>query len=238
MIGPVVNSIGIILGSSIGSVGGKVATPVFRRKMNYVFTCITLGLGVSMTAKVDSLPPVVFALLIGTLIGEVLRIESVVMKLAFASVGLLHLKKPAATSPDEQTFRDQFAVLTVLFCFSALGVMGAMTEGMTGSPTLLIIKSFMDFCMSMLFAANLGLVTGVLAVPQFLIQTSILLMAAAVAHWTTPVLINNFSACAGIIMLGAGLRQCSLLEVPILSMLPGLFLVLPVTALWTHYLPF
>lgn len=238
MIGPVVNSICIIFGSSIGSAGGNVSTPAFRQKMNYVFTCITLGLGVSMTAKADSLAPVVFALLLGTLIGEVLRIESVVMKLAFASVGLLRRKKPAATGPDEQTFRDQFAVLTVLFCFSVLGVMGSMTEGMTGSPTLLIIKSFLDFFMSMLFAANLGLVTGVLAVPQFLIQTSIFLMAAAVAQWTTPVLINNFSACAGIIMLGTGLRQCSLLEVPILSMLPGLFLVMPITALWIHYFSF
>ena len=33
-------------------------------------------------------------------------------------------------------------------------------------------------------------------------------------------------------MLGAGLRQMGLVQVPILSMLPGLFFVMPLSALW------
>ncbi len=36
-------------------------------------------------------------------------------------------------------------------------------------------------------------------------------------------------------MLGTGLRQLSLVEVPVLSMLPGLLFVMPISALWTHY---
>jgi hypothetical protein len=127
-------------------------------------------------------------------------------------------------------------VATVLFCVSGLGIMGAMREGMTGDASLLFIKALLDLPTAMLIASSLGAVVGVLAVPQFLVQLAILLAASALVPLTTPAMLADFSACGGIIMLGAGLRQSSLLEVPILSMLPSLFLVMPVSALWTRLL--
>ncbi|MFQ9490251.1 MAG: hypothetical protein ACLR0N_04230 [Bilophila wadsworthia] len=40
-----------------------------------VFSCITLGIGVTMLSKGDS-PPVVLSLLFGTALGELTRFES------------------------------------------------------------------------------------------------------------------------------------------------------------------
>jgi uncharacterized membrane protein YqgA involved in biofilm formation len=48
----------------------------FRQKINSVFACIAMGIGVFMIAKGNSLPPVIFALLFGAFIGEAGRIES------------------------------------------------------------------------------------------------------------------------------------------------------------------
>jgi uncharacterized membrane protein YqgA involved in biofilm formation len=117
---------------------------------------------------------------------------------------------------------------------SGLGVLGSMHEGVTGDPSLLLIKSVLDLPTAMIFAASIGGVVGVLALPQMAIQGVILYAASAVVPLTTPAMLANFSACGGIIMLGTALRQFKLLEVPILNMLPGLLLAMPATALWAR----
>lgn len=53
-----------------------------RQKFITVFGCISLGIGVTMLSKGDSLPPVVLSILLGTAIGETVRLESSVVGLA------------------------------------------------------------------------------------------------------------------------------------------------------------
>ena len=95
-----------------------------------------------------------------------------------------------------------------------------------------LIKGVLDLFTAMLISASIGSVVGVLAVPQCAIQFALLFGATMLMPYTTPTMFADFSACGGIIMLGAGLRQMGLVQVPILSMLPGLFFVMPLSALW------
>jgi uncharacterized membrane protein YqgA involved in biofilm formation len=127
-------------------------------------------------------------------------------------------------------------VVTVLFCVSSLGIMGPMHEGITKDPSLLLIKALLDFFTAIVFASNIGGVIGLLALPQLTVQTTIFLLATTVTPWITPTMFADFSACGGIIMLGTGLRQLGVVQVPILSMLPGLFLVMPVSFFWAKFI--
>lgn len=237
MWGPLSNSGCIIVGAVIGSVCARILNPELRRRFNLIFGCIALGMGVYMTSRGSSLPPVVLSILFGAMLGTLIRFESLILKVAFSCSGLFYKKKDDA-SPPNQAFRDQFAVATVLFCFSGLGIMGAMREGITGDPSLLFIKSLLDLFTAMLFAANIGAIVAVLAVPQLAIQAIILFSAVALSPLTSPTMLAEFTACGGIIMLGAGLTQLGLVQIPILSMLPALFLVMPITALWGRFFSF
>lgn len=236
MWGPITNSLCIVIGAVIGTLCARVLRPELRRKFNTIFGCIATGIGVFMVSKGSALPPVVLSILFGAMLGEICRFETGVMKLAFRCAGLFH-RKTSDASVSEQAFRDQFAVATVLFCVSGLGIIGAMREGMTGDASLLFIKSLLDLLTAMLFAANIGGIIGVLAVPQFLTQLAIFLSATALVPLTTPTMLADFTACGGIIMLGAGMTQLGLVQAPVLSMLPALFLVMPVSALWTRFFP-
>jgi uncharacterized membrane protein YqgA involved in biofilm formation len=236
MVGPVINSVGIVAGAALGSIGGQMLSAEFRQKINYVFGCIAMGIGVFMIAKGHSLPPVIIALLFGALIGEACRIESLVMRLALRAVDLLRREKGTGPDISGQAFRDQFAVVTVLFCVSSLGVMGPMHEGITRDPSLLLIKALLDFFTAIVFAANIGGVIGALALPQFALQSFIFCMATTVVPLISPTMFADFSACGGIIMLGTGLRQLGLVQAPILGMLPALFLVMPISHAWSAYL--
>ena len=100
MIGPVANSVCIVAGSILGALCGPVLSQEFRKKIMNVFSCITLGIGVTMLSKGDSLPPVVLSLLFGTALGELTRFESLVMKGAFKVAGCSSgTAKPRAASP-------------------------------------------------------------------------------------------------------------------------------------------
>lgn len=234
MIGPIINSSCIIVGAVIGGVMGQNISPGFRTKLNSVFACVSMSLGVYMVSKSQSMPPAVIAILLGTAVGELLRLETNVMRLAFRAVGLFQKKgRPPSEAAPENVFRDQFSVVTVLFCFSVLGTMGPMQEGMTGDYTLLLVKAMLDLPTAMIFAANIGGVVGGLALPQLCLQSCLFLAATAILPLTTPTMLADFSTCGGIIMLGTALRQFGLVEVPILNMLPGLFIVMPFSAFWT-----
>ena len=178
MIGPVANSVCIVAGSILGALCGPVLSQEFRKKIMNVFSCITLGIGVTMLSKGDSLPPVVLSLLFGTALGELTRFESLVMKGAFKVAGLFKRNGKAkggkSETLSETVFRDQFAVATVLFCVSGLGIIGSMREGLTGECSLLLIKGVLDLFTAMLISASIGSVVGVLAVPQCAIQFALL----------------------------------------------------------------
>lgn len=234
MIGPFANSAGIVAGALIGTFWGGRLTESSRTNINSVFGCLALGIGVTLCSRGSSLPPVIVSLLFGAIIGEALGIERNVMKLAFKAVSLFSRKKKDSQGLGTKAFVDQFSVITVLFCASSLGMMGPIHEGLSGDPSLLMVKALLDFFTAMVFAANIGAVAGVLALPQLGLQLALLFSATAISPLTTPAMFANFSACGGIIMLGTGLRQCGLVQVPILNMLPGLALVMPVTALWAR----
>ena len=77
---------------------------------------------------------------------------------------------------------------------------------MTGNVTILMSKSVLDFFTALIFACSLGIITSVIAVPQFLIFLCLFLLAKLIYPLTTPVMINDFKACGGFILLATGLR--------------------------------
>jgi len=179
---------------------------------------------------------VILALLVGTLIGEVVHLEDAIMRLASKTRGFIdRIAKPADGSLSHDEFLSKFVALLVLFCASGTGVFGAMNEGMTGDSSLLMVKSFLDLFTAAIFATALGFSVATLVVPQFLIQGSLFLLATKILPLTTPNMIADFSACGGLIMVATGLRIAGIKPFSVANMLPALFLAMPVSALWVHF---
>ncbi|MFT4300486.1 MAG: DUF554 domain-containing protein [Desulfovibrio sp.] len=233
MIGPVINSACIVTGALVGTYFGDRMGEAFRKKLILVFGCINTGMGIFMIGKTQSLPPVVCALLVGSLIGELLRVEYAVTWLAHKAARLFSKVGTSSRAPLEFV-QEQFSIFLVVFCASGLGFFGSMQEGISGDMSMLLIKSLLDLPTAMFIAANVGGVIGALAIPQFTIQAAVVLLAGFLSQYTTPSLISDFSGCGGFIMLATGLRTCGITQFPILSMLPSLFLIMPFSALWAH----
>ncbi len=235
MIGPYVNGAALVVGSLAGAMLGPRLGKNLRNSMPMVFGVASMGLGVAMIVKVKFLAPVVLALVLGSLFGEIVQLESGIQKLAGKARGWIEkIAKPAGEVSQEE-FLDKYVAIGVLFCVSGTGVYGSMSEGMSGDPTLLIVKAILDLFTAPIFASTLGLSVGLLVIPQFLVQTTLYLCAALIMPLTTPDIMADFSSCGGLIMLATGFRICGIKQFPVANMIPALVAIMPLSALWAHY---
>lgn len=236
MIGPYVNGAALLAGTVVGVCAGSRLSPTIRARMPLVFGCASMGLGVAMIVKVKFLAPVVLALVLGALVGELINLESLIQRMAGSARILIEKMTRPTGDMDQEEFLDKFVALLVLFCMSGTGVYGSMSEGMTGDPTLLVVKAILDFFTAPVFASSMGLTVGILVVPQFAVQALLYLGASLILPYATPDMLADFSACGGLVMLATGFRISGIKQFPVGNMIPALFLVMPLSWGWALYM--
>jgi uncharacterized membrane protein YqgA involved in biofilm formation len=63
-----------------------------------------------------------------------------------------------------ESFIQNYVAIIILFCASGTGIFGSMQEGMTGDPSILIAKAFLDFFTATIFATTLGIAVAAICV--------------------------------------------------------------------------
>lgn len=236
-IGPLVNALAVFLGGFIGALLGNKVPERLRVALPLTFGAASMGMGVNLIVKMQTLPAVILALLIGAAIGELIRLEKGIEWCASKARGpverLFSGGKGKETSLNTSSdFMEKFVSIVVLFCASGTGIFGALNEGMVGDPSILISKSFLDFFTAAIFATSLGYLVATVALPQIIILLALFFGASVILPMTNPTMIADFSAAGGIIMLVTGLRISGIKAFPIANMLPALLLVMPISYLW------
>lgn len=110
-----------------------------------------------------------------------------------------------------------------------------MHEGMTGDPTVLLTKAFMDFFTAMIFACSLGIAVSVIAAPMLIIQLALAGSGALLMPFTTPSMMADFTAAGGVLLIATGLRICGIKMFAVINLLPALVLVMPLSLLWSSF---
>ncbi|PLF48633.1 hypothetical protein B6I94_28010, partial [Klebsiella pneumoniae] len=108
-------------------------------------------------------------------------------------------------------------------------------EGMTGDASILIAKAFLDFFTATIFACTLGIAVAAISVPMLLIQLTLAACAAIIMPLTTPMMLADFSAVGGMLLVATGLRICGIKMFAVVNMLPALVLAMPISAAWTLF---
>lgn len=232
MIGPFVNAGGVILGGVLGAFLGRHLPERIRTTLPLIFGLCCFGLGMMLTASVKNMSAVVLALIIGTIIGELIYLEKLIGKAAGSVRGLIDKFFPPVHSLSQEEFLEKFIAILVLFCVSGTGIFGAMKEGMTGDPSILYIKSILDFFTAMIFAATLGYAVATISIPLLIIQSLLVLLATVIMPLTTPDMIADFSAVGGLLLFATGFRICGIKMFPVANMLPALILAMPISYFW------
>lgn len=233
MIGPLINGAAILIGSGLGIVLRRFIPQRLQDGLPPAFAMVSIAMGITLVVKVQQLPAVALAIVIGVALGELLRMESGVQWAGTMIQRGLNRVLPAQEHRlPQDVYTQNFTALIVLFCASGTGVVGALTEGLTGDYQLLIIKSALDIFTALIFSITLGLAVMSIAIPQMIVQTLLFFSAKLIMPFMTDITMGDFSACGGIIMIAVGLRIAQIKSFAVVNFLPALVLVIPVSLYW------
>ncbi|MDL2290420.1 DUF554 domain-containing protein [Paludibacteraceae bacterium OttesenSCG-928-F17] len=218
MLGTIVNTAAVIVGGCLGLLLKK-GMP--ERITNIYFQAVglfTIAIGISMVYNMENILIVVASLAVGSILGEWMNIEKGAERLSE------WLKKKFKIGSER--FSEGLITSFLLFCMGSMGILGAIQEGTTGNSDLLLTKSVMDGFSALLLSAAFGVGVAFAAIPLFLYQGIITLLALASAQFFTPEIIAGITAVGGIMLIGLGINILDIKKLRIMNMLPSLIIVI------------
>ncbi len=237
-IGVIINALAVVFGGLIGaSLGNKVPERV-RSAMPLILGVSSMGMGIEYIVEMNALGAVILSIILGSAIGELIRLEKGIEWCAVrvqAQIDRIFPRKNVDMNEGE--FMEKFIAILILFSASGTGIFGAIMEGMSGDHSVLFAKSILDFITSGTFATALGYMVMTISVPQFVIFICLFFSGSVILPLTTPFMVADFMAVGGIIMLATGFRIAGIKSFPIANMLPALFVAMPISHLWTTFIP-
>lgn len=219
MTGTFLNIATVLVGGIIGLVFGARIPEKLKDTVIAGLGLFTAAMGLQMFTDTENPLIVLGALLIGTLLGEWMRIEDGLHNLG----KFLEQRFSKEGDDGSNKFVRGFLTASLLFCVGPMTILGSIQDGLTGDYQLLAVKAVLDGFAAMAFASTLG--AGVLfsTIVILVFQGGISLFAAQLNAIVTPLMMSELSATGGVILLGLAIS--SLLEIKKIrvgNMLPAL----------------
>ena len=160
---------------------------------------------------------IVLCLAIGTVIGELLRIED-----GFERFGAW-LKIRTGNARDAR-FVDAFVTCSLTVCIGAMAIVGAIQDGVMGDYSTLAVKSVLDFIIVAVMTSSMGKDCAFSAIPIFAFEGGITLLARLIAPVMTEAAIANLSLVGSILIFCVGVNLVWGKKVRVANMLPAVLL--------------
>jgi len=237
-LGTVLNVIAILIGSGIGVFVGHRLPERTRVTITDALGLVTLVIGgLNLLALGDAdyraavgaggtLLIVLGSLLIGGMIGSLLRIEARLEGFG----GWLQSKLGRGAGESRARFIEGFVSASLIFCIGPLAILGSLSDGLGQGIDQLALKSTLDGFASLAFAASLGWGVAASAISVGVFQGLITVLGFFAGSVLPTALIASITATGGVLLLGVGLRLLNIRSVPVGDMLPALIVAPILTA--------
>ena len=224
MVGTLVNTATVIVGAGAGLLIGEKLPDRYKRTVITALGLITIWVGITMVVKGQKPLLIVIAVVLGALIGELLRLEDRINQ-----VGEWLQRRTRSEAP---RFVLGFVTASLLFCVGPMTVVGSLEDGLKGDATLLVTKAIMDGFAALALASSMG--AGVLfsCLTVLIVQGGLTLLGSHMQFALEPGILNPMTAVGGIIILGLALRLLEIKEIPVANLLPALVLIVPLALLF------
>ncbi len=215
MLGTIVNTLSIILGSLIGLLfRGNIPEKYGKTIMHAIGLAVVI-IGLKTALNTDAILMVIISLAIGSFIGELVRIEDRLDQLGNWIGNRL--------SKDSSGVSKGFVTASLLYCVGAMAIVGSLESGLTGNHQTLFAKSILDGIGSVIFASTLGIGVLFSAVSVLVYQGIITLTASSIKDLLLPEVVSQMSAVGGLLIFAIGISLLEIKKVRIGNMLPAIF---------------
>lgn len=231
-LGTIANTLAVLIGGGIGLFLKKGIKKSLQNSLLQAMGVAVLFIGIGGTLaqmlvfkdghfETAGTMMMIFSLLIGTLIGEIINIETKLEQLGEFARKMLR-------ADESSKFVDAFVTVTLVICIGAMAIIGALQDGLSGDYNLLLTKAVLDGVICMVFASTMGAGVLLAALPLFLYQGLITLCAGFIAPYLTQALINDICYIGNILItiIGINLTFADIIHIRVGNML--LALLVPV----------
>lgn len=216
MKGTIVNVIAIFLGCSVGLILKSKFPEKIEKIIMQTLGLASLLIGMQMAIKTNNILLVIFSLVIGGVIGEIIDIEAGLERFGE------RIKRKFKSNNTSERFVEGFVTASLLYCVGSMAIMGALKEGLSGNPDILYAKSLLDGVTSIAFTAAMGIGVLFSAIPVFLYQGGITLLARTIKDFLSQEIINEMTAVGGILILGIGFGLLGIKKIKVGNLLPAI----------------
>jgi hypothetical protein len=217
MLGTLINSASIILGSILGLMIGSRLSKNITNIIFQALGLVVLLLGITMAIKTSNIMILFFSIVLGSLLGEWIDIDK-----RLNSMGEKIRKK---IKIGNKKFTEGFIAASLLFCIGSLAILGPIQEGLGNGFNILLVKSGLDGFASIAFAATFGIGVIFSFIPVLIYQGSVTLLAYWLHNFLSEVIINELNAVGGLLLIGLSINILEIKKLKVANMLPSLIVV-------------
>ena len=222
LIGSIINALLIILGSTIGRILKGIPEKMKTTILSIIGLAVAV-LGIQMGMETTNFIIVIISLVMGAVIGEWIDLDM----LLFRFGKWIETKIGKQTS--EGSIAEGFINATLFFVIGSMAILGSLDSGIRNDHSVLITKGIIDGFTAIVLASTLGIGVMLAAIPVFLYQGTITLLAGLISKYIPEAALNLFitemTATGGVMIMAIGLNIAGLTKIRVANLLPGIMVV-------------
>ena len=121
-------------------------------------------------------------------------------------------------------FVDAFVTASLTVCIGAMAIVGAIQDGVLGDYSTLAVKSVLDLIIIAVMTSSMGKGCVFSAIPIFLFEGSITLIAKLISPLMTETAVSYLSLVGSILIFCVGLNLVWGKKIRVANMLPAVLL--------------
>ena len=218
-----VNTATVLAGSLIGILFRNRLKQNLRDAVMKALGLCTLLIGTTSAIKTEQLLCVILCMVLGTVLGELMRIDDGIEHAADSIKSRLFKGR---MDDGSNRFTDGFVSACILFCIGSMTIVGSLEAGIHHDYSIIYAKSMLDFVSSMAFGAAMGIGVTCSAAFVLVFQGALTLLAGLLGNALPNAAVTEMSAVGGVILMGMALNMlgCTRERIKVANMLPAVIL--------------
>lgn len=235
-LGTIINSAGIVAGGLVGHFAGRLFKP--GQQTSLTRACGVSVMFIAIAGAMEGMLRIegaalvsgrsmllVLCLAVGTMLGELVGIER-----GFTRFG--EWLKTKTGSSGDAGFVNAFVSASLTVSIGAMAIVGAIQDGLLHDYSTLAVKSVLDFIIIVVMTSAMGRGCIFSAIPVFVFEGCITLLARLVAPVMTDAAVSNLSFIGSVLIFCVGVNLVWEKRLNVANMLPAVLL-----AILAAYLP-
>lgn len=222
LLGAFLNALFIIIGAFVGRIFKNIPETMKQTVLSIIGLAVAV-LGIQMGFESSNFIIVIVSLVVGAAVGEWLNLDALFNRFGKWVESLFGSKA------SEGTIAEGFVTASLIFVIGSMAIIGALDSGLRNDHDVLITKGIIDGFTAIILASTLGVGVLLSAVPVFVYQGAIALLAGVISLYipaaALDLFIQEMTATGGVMILAIGLNIAGLTKIRVANLLPGILIV-------------